>query len=135
MPFARIEIEQHQQNLWHAEIEAGGLAGGPNFRRVAFDATSYAEIVSKVSETYRSLLPVAPVPIAGMGPMTRDEDAQRREEVAKDLAVRHTAFVGEAEGATLRMLRVTAGQLGINFDGRWGAARLREAIAVAQGKG
>lgn len=135
MPFARIEIEQHQQHLWHAEIEAGGLAGGPNFRRVMLDAASYAEIVAKVSETYRSLLPVAPVPIAGMGPMTRDEDAQRREEVAKDLAVRHTAFVGEAEGATLRMLRVTAGQLGINFDGRWGAARLREAIAVAQGKG
>lgn len=105
MPFARFEIEQIESQRWHAEIEAGGLPGGPNFRRVVVNGGSYEEIVAKVTTAYEALLPQPDEP------ETPAEDSNTREE-----------------------LLAYAEEQGIDVDGRWGERRLRAVIAAREEK-
>lgn len=109
MPLARIEIEQIEGNRWTAEIEAGGLPGGPNFKRTAARAGDFEAVMAEVRRVYyeqvtpRAERPAAPV-LDTLSPPIDDELAALRAQAKRD---------------------------GVEVDGRWGAARLRQAIDQA----
>lgn len=105
MPFARFEIEQIEGNRWHAEIEAGGLPGGPNFRRNHLNGDSFEEIIAKVTRAYQALLP-----------RSAEDETPAEESNGKD------------------ELLTYADEHGIEVDKRWGEGRLRAAIAAHEGK-
>ena len=80
MPLARIEIEQAGANRWVAEVEAGGMPGGPPFRRYSLTAQTFPGIVEAVAEAYFERVPSerpVPTPQPAAAPQTPSPRRQR----------------------------------------------------------
>lgn len=144
MPFARIEIEQVEGARWVAEIEAGGVLGGPNFKREHLTADSFEAMMRRVAEAYAAsqvvkagvhVLPdgrtvdVTLHPRDGRSYVSSAEPASlptpRDEDLRKDDIAKPSPFM-------LDQLRAKAEELGLNPDRRWGEARLAREIAEAE---
>lgn len=129
MPLARIEIEQLESRRWHAEIEAGGLPGGPNLKRVAVNGDSYEAIIDAVTAAYQAQMPMPP-PAPRVAAGARLALSVPDEDQPDD----HDLVRGDIDSgppaSEWNRLHAEAVALGINPDGRWGAARLRREIAA-----
>src|SRR5712691_4368588 len=123
MPFARFEIEQIEDQRWHAEVEAGGLPGGPNFRRVHLNGESFEAIMAAVTQAYRALLPPEP---AGIDQGVRIRPSAGGQEGGIEEG--HELEAPTDAGATKAELLAYAEEHEIGVDKRWGEGRIRAAI-------